>query len=105
MSMVDRTPPSPGSVNLAVGCSEALKVVGMVLTTATPIRWQLTHSPALLNSAMVSPSGFSAPTLVTGTQSGSGANTGPCLFGKKPAGYMCREEESLPAEATTATPR
>src|ERR1700712_2589467 len=98
MSIEDLTP-SPGICSLADGWSEALNVVGMVLTTETPSRWQPTQLPALLNSAIDVPSGLNAPTLETGTTPASGCNTGPCAFGRNPAGYMCRGVESLPAEA------
>ena len=65
MSSEERS--SPRALRTACeGSIAASYVVGIVLTSEAPGRWNATQGPSLLNSA-IEPSGLSAPTAVTGT--------------------------------------
>src|SRR5690606_3026253 len=100
LSLHDALPISSPLVSMD-RCAEPLNDVGMVLTIPTPTRWQLTHRPVLLKKAVVRPGGLSAPTLTTGSRSRSPG----CSGAAKAAGSIGNVVASLPAAATTRTPR
>src|SRR5688500_2524390 len=99
--MVERVPGSNRST-LTLACRPPCSVVGTVLTTAAPGRCVVTQGPLLENSATVLPSGFNAPTLVTGAA--PAGSTGDPTSAAKAAGKKGMRVPSLPAASTTATP-